>query len=428
MRSKAILLAALALGCALVPARVGGAARVPKFMPTKERGDVVLFDAATSDFALIRNYTASWVKGSDLTPVVTRVTKDGRTFAAYAFRGRRGTACSTYWYEFVPPADDGTRYGGIRFTIDYDEADSAKVSAMAKFTDGTGLTALLTLERGCREYVFCKGFRRSKAPVKWELLSYMWLSTGAHGDGNPLAFRLQRAVMYQQPAGGSGPSTPAVRRQRPPRRGESTYYLRPGDVVLVLGDATAADGRYYERMVHADLAERYPALAGGDDGRSVQFVNAGVASETASAGARRLGGLLARHKPTVVVIAYGLSDLLDGDASFVSAVRGMIAELKRRSIAITVLSPPGVCVLAYPWLEPHAMELGKMADALRTVASQTGATYVDCQIPVTASDRDVSWGDGIHPNDEGHRLIADALQEAWGVGKPLYDGGGASPR
>jgi hypothetical protein len=33
--------------------------------------------------------------------------------------------------------------------------------------------------------------------------------------------------------------------------------------------------------------------------------------------------------------------------------------------------------------------------------------------------RELSWGDGIHPNDAGRRMMADALQTAWGFGKPL---------
>ena len=186
------------LVAAAVSAQAAKAAKVAKFSPVKERGELVLFDAATHDFSVIRNYTASWNKGSDLVPVVRPVVKDGQTLAEFTYRGKQGSACSTFWYENVPEPDKGMRYRGLRFTIDYDYDDFAKVHAKACFTDGTALDSPLTLEPGCKDYVFRKGFRRAKTPVKWELLNYMWLSAKAGGEGNPLRFRLKRVVMYQE--------------------------------------------------------------------------------------------------------------------------------------------------------------------------------------------------------------------------------------
>ena len=58
----------------------------------------------------------------------------------------------------------------------------------------------LTLEPGCHDYVFRKGFRRAKHAPRWGLLSYFWLSATASGNGNSLKFRLKRVVMQQEPA------------------------------------------------------------------------------------------------------------------------------------------------------------------------------------------------------------------------------------
>ena len=125
---------------------VAPAAPLAKFSPVSRDGELVLFDAAIHDISTIRNYTASWQKGSDLTPIVNPVVKDGRTFAEYTYRGAQGSACSTFWLENVPAPDEGMVYRGIRFTIDYDKDDFAKVSAKASFSDGTSLDAPLTLE------------------------------------------------------------------------------------------------------------------------------------------------------------------------------------------------------------------------------------------------------------------------------------------
>ena len=195
----ALQCSAMAL-CIVAPAFAAESAAVTKFLPIEQGGELVLFDAATHDFSVIRNYTASWKKDSDLTPVVKSVVKDGQRFVEFTYRGSQGTACSTFWYEDAPQTVAGTQYVGLMFTIDYEGDDFAKVSINAQFTDGTGVTAPLTLERGCRNYVFRKGFRRAKHSPQWALLRYFWLSAAASGHGTPLNFRLKRVVMIQEPA------------------------------------------------------------------------------------------------------------------------------------------------------------------------------------------------------------------------------------
>ena len=196
MKARHVPFAAAVFAVACASAR---AADTPKFTPARDGNEVVLFDAASSDFSIIRNYTTSWRKGSNLTPVAKPVEKNGQRFVEFTYRGTSGSACSTFWYQNVPKPDENARYTGIRFTIDYDKDDFAKVSAHGKFTDGTGVTLVLTLEPGCKDYPFAGGFRRAKTPIKWELLSYFWLSASATGpEGNPLKFRLKRAVMEQK--------------------------------------------------------------------------------------------------------------------------------------------------------------------------------------------------------------------------------------
>ena len=193
MKSRRALLAtAVLLSAAAV-------LQAEKFSPVKAGGELVLFDAASHDLAAVRNYTARWIQGSDLTPVMKPVTRGGEKFAELSYSGKSGSALSTFWYENVPAPDTGMRYDGLRFTMDYDKNDYAKVSVQAKFTDNTAVTAVLTLEQGCRDYVVRSGFRRAKTPPDWRLLSYTWLSASADGKGNPLRFRLKRIVMCQVP-------------------------------------------------------------------------------------------------------------------------------------------------------------------------------------------------------------------------------------
>ncbi|MBN1676372.1 MAG: family 20 glycosylhydrolase [Kiritimatiellae bacterium] len=195
MSAKHLVLTAAVFGGACAPLPTAAA---EKFVPVKQDGDLVLFDPATHDPSLISNYTHGGHKGHDLKPVVRPITRDGRKWLEFTYTGKRGTACSTFYFENVPKPAETTRYTGIRFTIDYDGTDYGKVNTMAKFGDGTGVYAVLTLEPGTKDYEFRGGFRRAKHPPDWSKISYMWLSAGDQdGKGNPMTFRLRRAVMIE---------------------------------------------------------------------------------------------------------------------------------------------------------------------------------------------------------------------------------------
>ncbi len=63
--------------------------------PIKERGAVVLFDAAIHDLNTISNYTASWKEGSDIVPISRQISSNGEECVEFSYKGDRGTACST---------------------------------------------------------------------------------------------------------------------------------------------------------------------------------------------------------------------------------------------------------------------------------------------------------------------------------------------
>lgn len=134
--------------------------------------EVVLFDARIHDLSAINNYTASWRKGSNITPVAKKVTRDGKEYVEFSFKGDRGMACSTIYFGKIPNPDEGMNYTGIRLIIDYDRSDYGKVKVNASFSDNTQLTRVLTLDRGTHEYFVRSGFRRADFPPKWELLRY----------------------------------------------------------------------------------------------------------------------------------------------------------------------------------------------------------------------------------------------------------------
>jgi len=225
--------------------------------------------------------------------------------------------------------------------------------------------------------------------------------------------------------------SPSVARAeaRPPR-GEGTYYLQAGDVVLMLGDAVTEDAGFYRSIFYSDLPDEYPELVGdrpGNDmrGAHVRFINAGAAGTTATDCLRNLGTVLARHKPTVAVVCFGTNDSYRDAQEFSSSIRGIVTRLRERSVSVTLMTPPYVNMKEHPELEARARTLGELVGQLRRIAAETSLPLADCyeamRAHVEAGKGDLSWGDGVHPSTAGKRMMAAQLQKAWGFGKPLAE-------
>jgi len=184
----------LALALALWSVAAGGGAAL---RPAKENGEALLFEAGRHNIGAIRNYTASWRKGSDLAPVARPVTRDAEAWVEFAFRGRQGMACSTLYFEKAPDPDDGMRYRGIKLVMDCDRDDYPHIGVTVAFTDKSQLSHDLTLEKGSHDYLVEGGFRREKHPPRWELLSYVMLTLDAGRHATDLTYRLRRMTLRQ---------------------------------------------------------------------------------------------------------------------------------------------------------------------------------------------------------------------------------------
>jgi hypothetical protein len=172
--------------------------------PVKRGGELLLFEASRDELKSIRTYTASWRKGSDLTPVARSVTRDGEPWVEFTFRGRAGMACSTLYSAKAPDPDEGMRYRGIGLVLDCDRDDYPHIGVTVAFTDKTQLSHDLTLEKGTHEYLVESGFRRAKHPPRWELLSYVMLTLDASRHATDLTYRLRRMTLRQAKASAGG--------------------------------------------------------------------------------------------------------------------------------------------------------------------------------------------------------------------------------
>jgi acyl-CoA thioesterase-1 len=187
--------------------------------------------------------------------------------------------------------------------------------------------------------------------------------------------------------------------------------LRQGRPVVIvgLGDSLTfgweVERGFFDRAM-ATLAERYPTAP-------VQGLNAGVPGDTAQGGSRRLAPLLARA-PDVVVVQFGLNDAFLG-------VPLPAFERSIEDLATRCRSAGAVPVLATscPLRDARDNDLAdRYYHAITTVGGRLGCPVAALHAwwrrhaPENAA---LHGSDGVHPADQGHRLMADGLLAALGV-------------
>ncbi|MCP4204467.1 MAG: arylesterase [bacterium] len=169
--------------------------------------------------------------------------------------------------------------------------------------------------------------------------------------------------------------------------------------VLFLGTSlTAGLGLSEDEAYPARLAELLE-----ERGRPIEAVNAGVSGDTSAGGLNRLDWLL-RVPPDIIVIELGANDGLRGlpvemtEANLLEAIaRGR--KSGARVLIAGMIMPPN-------YGEDYARDF---AEIFPRVAEETGSALIPFLLEGVAADPDLNLPDGIHPNVEGHRRIAETL-------------------
>ncbi|TGL69821.1 arylesterase [Leptospira jelokensis] len=141
------------------------------------------------------------------------------------------------------------------------------------------------------------------------------------------------------------------------------------------------------------------------EGYSYQMTNAGVSGDTTSGGLGRLEWVLA-EKPSIFLLELGANDMLRGISPSVTKenLRTMIRQIKSQYPNTKILL---VGMVATP-------NMGKKyANAFNSIypelAKEEGVPLVPFILEKVASIRKLNQKDGIHPTEEGHRLVADTV-------------------
>lgn len=166
--------------------------------------------------------------------------------------------------------------------------------------------------------------------------------------------------------------------------------LAPDAVILAFGDSlTFGTG--------ANTAESYPAVLAELTGRRV--INAGMPGELSSDGAQRLDALLDHEQPQLLILCHGGNDLLRkvDPRQTREQLRNMIMAAKQRGIDVVLIGVPEPKLFnrhSAPYYAELAEEfhLPLEADVLARIEGDNSLK-----------------SDGVHPNAEGYRQLAQAV-------------------
>jgi acyl-CoA thioesterase-1 len=178
--------------------------------------------------------------------------------------------------------------------------------------------------------------------------------------------------------------------------------------IVFFGDSlTAGYGIAQEAAFPALIQEKIDAA-----GRPWRVVNAGLSGETTSGGVRRLDWIL-RQKVDIFVLELGGNDGLRGIPT--ETTRGNLLTMIKR---VREKYPEARVVLAGMQIPTNmGAEYGEAFAAIYpAVAKETGAVLIPFLLEGVGGVPRLNLPDGIHPTEQGHRLVAETV---WTFLSPL---------
>lgn len=217
-------------------------------------------------------------------------------------------------------------------------------------------------------------------------------------------------------------------------------------VIVTFGDSVTAERggiEVYSRRLAMELSFT--------DGGDVRVINAGAGGDTTQMAKRRLQKDVIDRNPVVVVIMFGINDAavdvwkkppataprvaLD---QYRSNLTTMIRELKRRDIQVVLMTsnpiywtPKTRSLYGKPPYDPDDIDgfntvLRNYVAAVRVIAEREKTGLIDVFAAFEAHDASAEqkpgalMPDGMHPGDQGHRIMADLLTEHLTANDPRF--------
>lgn len=186
-------------------------------------------------------------------------------------------------------------------------------------------------------------------------------------------------------------------------------------VILFLGDSLTAGyglpdpaNEAYPALIQQKLDARAAAGPGAPRWR---VANAGVSGDTTSGGLRRIDWVL-RQPVAILVLALGSNDGLRGlDPALVEQnLAAIVAKVRARQ-------PEARVLLVGQRMPPNMGDYAARFDAVfPRLAEKQGWAFVPFLLEGVGGLREMNQADAIHPNEEGHRRMAETV---WAGLEPL---------
>jgi lysophospholipase L1-like esterase len=207
-----------------------------------------------------------------------------------------------------------------------------------------------------------------------------------------------------------------------------TAYLRPGEVIVCIGDSVTAAG-VYDGFLQTMLDRLYPEAG-------IRVLNRGLGGQTASAASGLLQGTLKTERPTLATFMFGVNDTRwsagDEEAKAAAFVAGLTAALdlaEKHQVVPLLLRESHFSHGQAP--DAFATRVNVVLDHLMAaqaaLAAERGVPVIDTQgaykralATAWAADPKYEFSpDIVHPNAAGHAALAGELLRALGAGLPL---------
>ena len=217
------------------------------------------------------------------------------------------------------------------------------------------------------------------------------------------------------PAHAPAAQTPAVQTpaaQQPAAARPPEQSARPK--IVVLGDSLSAGFGLAQAQSYPSLIQEKLAAAGYE----WEVINAGISGDTSAAGLQRLEWALDQRNVRILVLALGGNDGLRGlpVAEMKKNLAEIIARAQKRHIAVLLAG-----MEAPPNFGPDYTV--SFRQVFRDLAREYNIALVPFLLDKVAGIANLNQGDGIHPNVEGARIVADTI---WSALRPMVEAARAS--
>ena len=189
---------------------------------------------------------------------------------------------------------------------------------------------------------------------------------------------------------------------------ESVRGGSPSLKIVAFGDSLTSGHRLGARLAYPAILERRLASAG----LSATVINQGVSGDTSGRARRRLKAAI-DAKPQILIVALGANDGLAGVP--VSQLRSNLEEIivTARDSGIQVVLCGMEALPLYGWQYTVAFH-----QVFPSLAAKYGVPLVPFLLDRVIGNADLMTSDGIHPNAEGVKVLADNI---WPYLQPLAE-------